>query len=434
MESLKSRSWHFLFGLLLLALIPWGCSPASSRLRHQAEEMTLELYSASAGPRILDRNHVDLEEIQELDLKAEWIHQFRGHVHVDVSPRGSCIVSTQSGRTGGVRLYGSDGILHWNRSFPSYQKTQAWFVGGQGHVAVWAHRACTNGIVVLYSPEGEELFRRGVKGAISITMAPGAERLSLLQHGEHSLEIMNLAGKVLSRLRVSQGASVIPVPEGGGFLVLDEQALVLVGRDGRRLRQQDLPRDLLRGVAISPDGTRLAVTTGQGDNSLVLLDEEGQPLWSTLLVPGGTNDLVFSPRGHLVLAYNVGRRGGLYLFSSTGGRLRWRTALDLDPADNGVAWRHMSFSEDGTYLSGILVTRDYTGGSVSERYQLVIISIDGEFLARTPLGTNLDVSISSDGGLLVTAGTAPGSSVVMESVRFFDLGQLGLLVGAGAYR
>ncbi len=429
---LTVRSLPSLVLILMAVLAGAGCSPASESLRADAQD--IQIPQSSDEPRTLGNHRVPLDEIESIAIEPGWTRQFVGHVHVDMSPGGRVAMSSHQRRTGTVEVYNSQGEVEWSEAYLGYDETLAWFAGDQGQVAAWVHRRSAEGLFILYDRDGQELFRRQVQGSIAASVSGDGSRTALVQHGEELLEILDESGRVLSRLGVAVGASVTPIPDWSGFVVASDRALRLLDGQGRVMREDLLPRDLVRDVAASPGGSRLAVTTGGGDNSVTVLDGRGDQIWSHLLMPGGSNDLVYDADGDRLLVYNVGLRGGLYLFDTRQGTLRWRQSLNVDPDETTATWRHVEFCSQGRRLVGILSLQDLTKESGLEEYQLVIISTEGEFLLTAPLGTSLDVSLNADGSLLAVGGTVGGTGTIREAVRFYNLERLVNPAGESSYR
>jgi len=400
-----------------------GCSPASSRFDLSANGYSpAESDPGDGRPLVPAETRVDLDQVPLLIAEPVWSQRFADNVHVSISPPGQFVAVTTRGRAAEVYVYDSGGERVWSRSIPGYDKVNARFLHHDGYLGVWVHDQDTKGQYRVYAPDARMLLNIPVRGAVTARMSDDASTLALVEF--RTLRLLDMSGKTVATHQVRQGASVRFIPGSPTLLVEDEQEILVLSSDGRVLDRYDLRRQLTRAVVPSPDGTLIAVSTGLGDNALHMLGIRGEEVWKYLLLPGGSNDVLFSPDGDLLLVYNVGRRGGLYLFDANSGMLLWRTSLDIDISCRLVTWRDAAFTGAGSHIVGHLGIRDTSRGEVSEESSLVIISMDGCFVARVTLGFNLEVALGRDGALLAVADGAPSPwSYVQNTVHFFDLRQ-----------
>lgn len=412
-------------GLMVIILLT-ACSPASSRFDTVVDSLgPAYAESREPSPPVSVENRVELNEIPAWSLDPVWTKRFADNVDVAISPLGDrVVVSTRSRWSVDFRVYDSDGDTLWTKTYNNYHRAQASFLSDAGHVGAWVHRQDTSGQFYFYSPDGELLFGRAIRGSVTARMSDDASRVALVEHTQRTLTVFDVSGNVTATRIVNQGTGVRFVPGTSNILIEDNREIVVLDSSGEVINQYPLERDLRRAVAPSPDGSRTAVTTGQGENTISMFDAEGQKIWSHLLLPGGNNDIVWSLGGRMVLVYNVGRRGGVYMFDAGSGDVLWRASLDVDPDQQRVTWRQIAFSET-RHLVGHLGIRESGSGVVSEDSILVTISIDGDFLTRHGLGSNLEMSLSRDGGLLAIAdGVAGTGTYILNTVHFYDLRQL----------
>ena len=159
--------------------------------------------------------------------------------------------------------------------------------------------------MTVFTSTGHLLFQRE-----STLMAVQFEPASATVRGD---EVPVLQGVGEASWAVSQSGTLAYVPEQGA---VDTGTLAWLGRDGRTAGA--VVAESIEGAArlrISPDGTRVAVTTGgvvQGAGSLSVYDVAGRPP-IPLLQGVGVNDPVWSPDGTR-LAFQSGSPGQLFVY------------------------------------------------------------------------------------------------------------------------
>ncbi len=405
-----------------------ACSPAASRFRPELDASSPGVYGVEpAVTAIPAEMTVDMTEILVREIQPLWTLTYSGNIDVAMSPRGDRIaVTAPEGRGIGCAVFDAHGEQLWADVFFNYHKVTTRFLSGAGHVGVWVHNRDVEGFYRLYDPEGEPLLTQDVRGSVTAGLSDDSTRLVLVEHGQRRLQVFDVAsGDLLVTHTISRGSAVSFVPSTQILMIEGDSELRLIDEAGRVLRRFPLPRELRRSVVPSPDGQSTALTTGLGENVLHVYDRNGAEVWSHLLLPGGTNDLMYSPGGDRLLAFNVGRRGGLGVFDASTGHMLWRAAFGSDPGAQTIAWKRLAFCRDNRHIVGHLTVRDADVDTLTERSVLMLISSAGEFLSKATLGYNVEVALSLRGeSMAVIRGTPDGRSYIMDTVEFYDLSWL----------
>jgi hypothetical protein len=205
------------------------------------------------------------------------------------------------------------------------------------------------------------------------------------------------------------------------MLMTDADRVLLVAPAGEVVAEYPLPARLRRVVALSPSGEKVAVTTGEADSRVYVFDQAGQRLIDSLLFFGGTNGLVFSEDERWLAVYDVGERGGIYLFDLASGELVWRSLfLAIEGAE--VRIRNLSLDPALRRIVAQVVVRRPGPPSIEEHF-LYVAADDGRPLGRIFLGTNLEVAMARHGRIaaVTTNNLADWSGRVHNYVRWYDL-------------
>jgi len=367
-----------------------------------------------------------LYEIEPITLKRRWTKTFRGVASCSISPDGSsAVVSGVLGRRKrfGVYAYDPRGELLWESVFADrgLKGGGAEVLGAGRLVAATAWRYEDGGRFWLLDGSGTCLWTTPIKGGVTAVASGSAARVALLDYGRGFVTLYTCSGKPIQRYDVGSDARIRFVAGLDYLLVVDQSSLVLIDDQGKFLWNEDLSGTRLCDVRVAGDGALLAAATGGPDSRLYMFDRNGQPLWQSSLVPGGTNDLLFSPDRRQVVAFNVGPRSSVCAFDAASGEMLWRRFIEA-PGDDGVHFRSIRYAPDGRSLVADLVELRTDEGAVREVHHVVAIGSDGSPLWRASIGSNVEVDLAGDCCSLVVTSRPTGSSRYPETrVEYYDM-------------
>lgn len=236
--------------------------------------------------------------------------------------------------------------------------------GNDGHV-IWFWESTTGRL--RRTMRTEPLSIRG------FTLAPDGKRLAiggfLPDEGDHptrgAIHVLDVdSGKVVRALARS-GADT---DHCALAITPDDQFLFSLGRNGVmrieeiatgvEILQQQFPGDILANLALSPDGTALAVSSGPNTRKVFLWNwQAGEEPRSLPVRERGHRYLAFSPDGKVLAGANDSNQG-VRLWDVTRGRVL--RDIESPEADTYIRG-NLAFAPDGKTLACAAFHRDQTG-------------------------------------------------------------------------
>ncbi len=420
------KSLPVLLILALATLFLSGCGQES--LVPPTQVAPLPATAEVLGPETGDE--VDLREVPRRDLDLLWSETYDDVFSTSLSRDGLVIVA--SGNLGprwnsriGFNVYDREGNLLWQYRFRDRGYRSVWTeVLGQGrYVAAASYYYDSSGHVHLFEG-GTRLWSVPVKGPVSVAMPPEGDYLAIIDHVASALMVYDTAGNRLMRTEVGEDAQVDIVIGGQLILLKDEGQVALLTPEGTRIWGYPLEGTIKRNIALSHSGDLVAVATGDADSVLYVFDRSGELLWKYVLFPSGTNELTFSADDRYLAVYNVGRRGGVYVFDVESGDLLWRRFFRTPSG-------HLSDIRDVVFY---LAEEDYlllvdhvdifeVDGEPVEEHRLLAFDEAGRALWWTPLGVNVEVDLSRDATTCVVSTSPPVDVAGRQAceLKAFDL-------------
>lgn len=377
------------------------------------------------------RPDLDLDALDGGTAPPGWSLTFQDAVSTALSPAGDRVAVVGAFPAGRWRsftlqVFNRDGSLAWQNRFEDGTYRSGWvqFLANPRYLAVGAFYYAGNGVIHLFTCDGELVWKRPVRGPSEVAMPPAGDRLALIDHGAATLALLTAAGAEVAIYPVGADAAARFVANGDVLLARDRERVLLVDGQGQCIWQYHLATGGLRDVAIAGDGSIIAATTGDSDSSLYAFDARGQLVWRYVLFPGGSNQIAFSPAGGLVAVYDVGRNAGLYVFRAATGELLWR--VFIKPSDGVDHALRDAFFVPGRGVVAEYVTLLGAGQEVREEHDCVLFREDGTAAWSRTLGMNVDVHLNADASTAVVA-SAPivgQLNALSTTVRFIDFGPL----------
>jgi hypothetical protein len=418
-------------GIILLAIMMAGCAyPPPAGAPPRAEPSALP--PPADGLRLLE---IDWNAVPLRELAPTWEQGYAQVVSASVAEDGRsvvCAVGLPDGRPAalGYELFDHAGQLISRVTFTDrrYRASSVRLLGEGRWVAATKTEMNQEGHFSLYDPRGRRLLVLPVHGWATAAGSRDASRVSvLLQPRWGSVARLHLFAadgwRELTSLRVRPDATV-KFATAGRMLVTDADRLFLVAPSGEVLAEYPVPARLRRVVNLSPSGEKVAATTGGADSRLYVFNQAGERLIDSLLFFGGTNGLAFSEDEQRLAVYDVGERGGMYLFDLASRELAWRS---LFLAIEGMEIRIRNVALDPASrrtVAQVVVSRP--GPPPIEEHFLYVAEHDGHPLARIFLGTNVEVALAKSGRVAVvtTNNLADWSGRVQNYVRWYNLAVL----------
>mgnify|MGYP000309592071 CR=1 FL=1 len=424
------KSLYVFLILALAALLLSGCGQESLVPPAQVDLLpeTAEVLGPEAG------DEVDLEEVPKRDLGLIWSETYDDVFTTSLSRDGSVIVA--SGNLGprwnsriGFNVYDREGNLLWQYRFRDRGYRGVWTqVLGQGrYVAAASYYYDSSGHVHLFDESGTRLWSVPVEGPVTVVMPPEGDYLAIIDHVASALMVYDTAGNRLVRTEVGEDAQMDIVIGGQLILLKDHRQVALLTPQGMRIWSYPLEGTIKRNIALSHSGDLVAVATGDADSVLYVFDRSGELLWKYVLFPSGTNELAFSADDRYLAVYNVGRRGGIYVFDVESGELLWRRFFRT-PSGHVSDIRDVVFflAEEDYLLLVDHVDIFEVDGEPVEEHRLLAFDEAGRPLWWTPLGVNVEVDLSRDATTCVvsTSPAVDGAGRLACELKVFDLAEV----------
>ncbi len=425
------RSMRTLASLVLVSLMAMGCvyPPPSGTAPRDAPALLLPV---SDGLRLLE---IDWGAVPLLELAPAWEKSYAQAVAASVAEHGRSVVAAVALPDGrptalGYELFDDAGQLISRVMFTDrrYRASSVRLLGEGRWVAATKTELNQEGEFSIHNSQGRRQLVRPVQGWAVASGSRDGSRVAVLQQPRWGvsarLHLLDTEGwRELTSFRVRPDATV-QFSTGGRMLVTDAERVFLVASGGEVLAEYLLPARLRRVVALSPSGERVAATTGGADSRAYVFNQAGERLVDLLLFFGGTNGLAFSEDERWLAVYDVGERGGIYLFDLASGELAWRSLfLAIEGAE--VRIRNISLDPALRRIVAQVVVRRPGPPSVEEHF-LYVAADDGRPLGRIFLGANLEVAMAGHGRMAVvtTNNLADWSGRVHNYVRWYDLTRL----------
>ncbi|HSW09522.1 MAG TPA: hypothetical protein VLK32_01325 [Bacillota bacterium] len=429
--KLQRRGLGTLGGLILLTTIVVGCAyPPPAGTPPRADPVALP--PIADGLRLLE---TDWSAVPLREMAPAWEQDYAQAVTASLAEDGRSVavaVGLPDGRPTalGYELFDDAGQLISRVTFADrrYRASSVRLLGEGRWVAATKTELNQEGHFSLYDPRGRRLLVLPVHGWAMASGSRDASRVSVLQQPRWGASArLHLfaadAWRELTSFRVRPDATV-KFATTGRMLVTDADRVFLVAPGGEVLAEYPVPARLRRVVALSPSGERVAATTGGADSRLYVFNQAGERLIDSLLFFGGTNGLAFSEDEQRLAVYDVGERGGIYLFDLASGELAWRS---LFQAMEGTEIRIRNVALDPASrrtVAQVVISRP--GPPPVEEHFLYVAEHDGQPLARIFLGTNVEVALALSGRVAVvtTNNVADWSGRVRNYVSWYDLAAL----------
>ena len=422
------RGMGVLGGFTLVAIMLAGCA-YPLRIGPPPRETPPPLPPIADGLRLLE---IGWDTVPLQELTPAWERGYAQVVTASMAEDGRSVaaaVALPDGRPTalGYELFDDAGRLISQVRFTDrrYRASSVHLLGEGRWVAATKTELNQEGHFSIYDQQGRRLLVLPVQGWAIPSGSRDASRLSVLQQPRWGafarLHLFAADGwRELTSLRVRPDATV-RFSRTGRMLVTDADRVLLVAPHGEVLADHPLPARLRRVVAISPSGEMVAATTGEADSRVYVFNWAGERLIDSLLFFGGTNGLAFSEDERWLAVYDVGERGGLYLFDLASGELAWRSQF-LAIEGERISIRSVALDPDNRRLVAQVVIRRPGPPPVEEHF-LYLAADDGQPLARVFLGANLEVAMDRLGRVAVvtTNNLADWSGRVRNYVRWYDL-------------
>ncbi len=417
-------------GILLLACacLALGCE----RPAYRGGSYERELPSVPDVDAALRLREVDWQAIPEVPMTPVWERTYEQPVTASLADDGSAVavgVSLTVGKQSGLgyELFDPAGQTLTRVVFTGdrYHASAVRLLGGGKWVAATMTNFNQQGYFAVYDRSGRRLLARSLKGwAVAAASAGGGRLAAVVQPLGQTFGQLVLYDTArwqeAATLKVRADA-VVEFAREGDLLVADADRVLLLTAGGTTIAEYRVPAQLRRAIALSPGGDLVAATTGEADSRVYVFNRAGGLVLEELLFFGGTGRLAFSENGRWLAVYDVGERGGIYLFELIGRQLAWRS-LFRPPEGTTIAIRQLVVDEHRQRLVAEVVVRVPEQSPMQQHY-LYIATLDGLPAVRVPLGENLDVHLDLQASTVVTTtnAVADWSGRVRNRLSWYEL-------------
>ncbi|MDP2872911.1 MAG: hypothetical protein Q8P31_10300 [Bacillota bacterium] len=369
------------------------------------------------------------DAVSPVQLTPLWSQQFDRPVTAALAGDGRWVVvgrsyGSSSSEYWGALLFDAAGKQVWSRSFREnrYRTIRVSSLGGGSYFSIALFTYSNPGVAYLYSAEGQRVWSRSVRSSVALGLDEGSSSLYGVDHGSRELFVAAIPSGQARTLR-SVGADASLDVAGSRALVYDKTSALLLGSDGSLVHQQTVPQGFL-SMVLAADGSGVFAATGGADSAVLHLDDRGQLVWSTHIIPpAGSNSLEVSPSGQHVMAYNITLDSGFAVLEASDGRILCRNSFAPveEKASQFIRWAKF-LPEQDAILVDYAVARSLATGHVEE-HSLLLFSVTGELRARFDAGSNVDVLVSDDGQACVTVSNVSldWSGPRVNTLRYYDL-------------
>ena len=173
--------------------------------------------------------------------------------------------------------------------------------------------------------EGHVIWRRPLQGKAELIASTDGQRLLLLERGNGKAWLLNGNGTLLAEHAVDNETKALF--NGHNLLLQNGRKIDYYDANGKALFTYEIKTGPA-AAHVLPDrsGSRIAITTREGDQTLYLFDRDGKLLWNTGLV-AGENRPVFSEDGKQLFVIHSGRRVEVQKYDVANAKSLWRTVL-----------------------------------------------------------------------------------------------------------
>mgnify|MGYP001325575716 CR=1 FL=1 len=174
---------------------------------------------------------------------------------------------------------------------------------------------------------GQTIWQRQVQGKAELYTSTDGQRLLLVQRGNGTAWLFDGNGVLLAEFAIHNETKVFF--NGHNLLLQNGRKIDYYDANGKVLFTYEIKTGPA-AAHVLPDrsGTRIAIITREGDQTLYLFDRNGKLLWNAGLV-AGENRPVFSKDGNQLFVIHHSRRVEVQKYDVVNAKSMWRTVLTL---------------------------------------------------------------------------------------------------------